>query len=262
MCPEWTFEKWVAGAEFDSSLLTAVTGLRLIAVRSSPTSMQLPTASYRATSSARAQIADFPVSKTVRSVVVDHAGGLHVGINDRGPDKTETAPLEVFRNSLRQCCFRGQLFEGLPGILQWFTVHEIPYVFVEGSEFFPDPQKSPSIVDCGIGLEGVADDSGIVEQLPDSVIAILGDVVVVELVEGVAESVPLFQDSDPAQARLHSLQDESFEQLLIDVQRHAPFLVMVFLTERMVAGPNTSGNSQFHASLAQAIQRLPNGGSK
>ena len=38
---------------------------------------------------------DLPITETIDEVIIHHSHGLHVGINDRRTDKTESTTLEV-----------------------------------------------------------------------------------------------------------------------------------------------------------------------
>ena len=47
-----------------------------------------------------------PITKTVRGVVIDHADGLHEGVDDSGAYEGETALFQVFADFLREGSLR------------------------------------------------------------------------------------------------------------------------------------------------------------
>ena len=61
---------------------------------------------------------------------------------------------------------------------------ELPDVFVKSAEFIPDLDKRPGITDSGTDLQFVADNTGIVKQLPDLVLPVLCYFVEIEIIEG------------------------------------------------------------------------------
>ena len=78
------------------------------------------------------------VAEAGGEVVVDHAGGLHVGVDDGGADEVEAAVFEVFAEGVGEGGAGGDFFEGLPGILEGAArLTKAPDVGVEGGEFVP-----------------------------------------------------------------------------------------------------------------------------
>ena len=55
------------------------------------------------------------------------------------------------------------------------------------------------------------------------------------------------EDGAPGESGLRAFEDEEFEEGAVVVQRDAPILVVVFLHERVVAGPIASGH-RFHST--------------
>src|SRR4030095_3844637 len=62
----------------------------------------------------------------------------------------------------------------------------------------------------------------------------------VEAGERAPEILALAQDGDPAQARLHALEDQEREEPRVVVDRHAPLGVVVFAVERVLAAPGAA----------------------
>jgi hypothetical protein len=99
--------------------------------------------------------------------------------------------------------------------------------FFERTEFFLNFLYLFSVVDGGVDLEAVADDAGIGQEAIALTLAITGNLVDIEVIEGAEEIFFLFQDSRPGQAGLVDLQDEAGEQAVVIFDGKAIFVVVV-----------------------------------
>ena len=105
------------------------------------------------------------MAETIRRMVINHPGRLHVRINDGRPDEVEAALFEVSGNFIGQWGFRRYLGALLPGVLYGFAVDEVPDVIIERAEFLPDLDKCPGVSDCRTDLEFVPDDGRVFPDL-------------------------------------------------------------------------------------------------
>ena len=132
-------------------------------------------------------------------VVVDLAGGLHVGVDDDGAHELESSGAEVLG--------QGHGLGGLGGHLlvvsaQGLVARELPDVAVEGAELFLDLQEALGVVDDGLDLASVSDDARVGHQALDVGFGEGGDFVGVEAGEGFAEVLPLVEDGLPGESRI------------------------------------------------------------
>ena len=144
-------------------------------------------------------------------MIVDHAGGLHVGIDDGGADEAEAPFFQVLGNQVRQFRLCREFFHGLPAVLYGLAVDKIPDVVIEGAELLPHLDKSPGVLHRRADLEPVAHDAGVVQQFPDFRFPVPGDLFEIKLIEGPAVVGPLFQNGDPAQPGLGPFQHQELE---------------------------------------------------
>src|SRR5262245_31019979 len=71
--------------------------------------------------------------------------------------------------------------------------------------------------DRSVDLLAVANDAGVVEQPRCIPVAVGGNLLDVEVVEGPAEVLSLAQDREPGEARLEGLEGEALEELVLAV---------------------------------------------
>ena len=69
-------------------------------------------------------------------VIIDHACGLHVAVDDGWADEIEAALFHVPGNGFRQPGFRRQVFHAFPAVVDGVAIDETPDIFAEGTEFF------------------------------------------------------------------------------------------------------------------------------
>ena len=167
------------------------------------------------------------MAKTVRRMVVDHPGGLHVRVDDGRPDEVEAAAFQVPGNFIGQGGFRRYLGALLPGVLYGFAVDEVPDVVIERAEFLPDPDKCPGVSDGGTDLEFVPDDGGVFQQAAYPALVIFRHFGEIEIIKRQSVGRPFFQHRNPAQPGLRAFQHQEFKQLPVVMQRYAPLLVVI-----------------------------------
>ena len=167
------------------------------------------------------------ITEATDKVVVDHAGGLHVGVADGRADETQAALAEVFAERAGLLCLRGDLLVVAPGVLLGFAADKPPDVGIECAKFLLQLQKCLCIPNRGFDFQAVADDAGIGEQLANLPLVVAGHLLGIETVEDFAVALALAQDGVPAQPGLGPLQDEELEEFAVVVDRHAPLRVVI-----------------------------------
>ena len=88
-------------------------------------------------------------------------------------------------------------------------------------------KKCLRIVPRGKYLLSVPNDPFVAEQFFQFPIGHLSDLDRIELFEANSEALSFFENGDPAQSCLKSLQEQHFEHLLIIMDRNAPFQIVV-----------------------------------
>ena len=76
------------------------------------------------------------MAKATNNMIVHHAGGLHIGVDDRRTDETEAAPLEVAADCLGQGRAGRNLIELRPCVQDRYAIDERPDVGGEAPPFF------------------------------------------------------------------------------------------------------------------------------
>ena len=93
------------------------------------------------------------MTKTIRSMVIDHAHSLHQGITDCGADEFESTLLQVTRQAIGNGSFRRHFAGIAPGIGNGTTVDELPQVSIEATEILLHFEIMLGINDCRRNLE-------------------------------------------------------------------------------------------------------------
>jgi hypothetical protein len=88
------------------------------------------------------------IAEAVAGVIVDHAGGLHEGVADGGPDESEAAVFEVFAHLVRFGCACGQSARSCPFVFLRLPADELPNVLVECAELFLYGQECLRVGNC------------------------------------------------------------------------------------------------------------------
>ena len=100
-------------------------------------------------------------------MVVDHAGRLHVGVDDGRADEAEASLLQVLANRLGERRRGGDLLQAPPRVLDRRAVDERPDVAGEAALLLLHLEEGLGVGDRGPHLEPVAHDAGIGEQRLD-----------------------------------------------------------------------------------------------
>src|SRR5512136_544184 len=93
------------------------------------------------------QARQLAVPKAPDQVVVDHAGRLHVRVDDRRADELESPRLKVLADGVRQGRLGRHLGERPQACEHRLAPDEPPDVAVEGSELLPDLEKTLGVID-------------------------------------------------------------------------------------------------------------------
>src|ERR1051326_3421491 len=89
-------------------------------------------------------------------MVVDEGDSLHEGVTNRGADEVEAAPAQVVAQRIGFGGSGGDLFHGLPGVLDWLAADEGPEVSVEGAELLLDGKEGFGVLNGGGDFKPVA----------------------------------------------------------------------------------------------------------
>src|ERR1043165_9304619 len=77
---------------------------------------------------------DFPMPEAADEMIVDHADGLHVRVDDRGTDEREPTALEILAHGVGNGGRSRDLANGSPAVPDRPAVDEAPLVRVEAAE--------------------------------------------------------------------------------------------------------------------------------
>ena len=180
------------------------------------------------------------VAKTADEMIVDHARGLHEGINGRRPDEAEAFGLQSLGDALWTVGVSAGTVLKEPAVDLRAAVDEVPQERREARALL-QLQVGPCVVDGGLDLQPVAHDAWVGHQPRNILGAIAGDALGVELVEGVAEVLALPEDGEPRQAGLEAFQHQLLEHGAVVGLRHAPLLVVIARVEGIGdAGPGAA----------------------
>lgn len=187
---------------------------------------EVATAEISATESA-AVCQNLLTTKATLRMVDDHAGGLHMGVDNRRPDELEAAPLEIFTQGVRLAAGGRIIFQGFKAIDDRLAANEAPDVRVTTAELFLNLQELARIVHRGVDFQAIANDAGIIQQRFDLFLAVTRDSCRIETGKRFAVSFPLAQHGVPAQSRLGGFQSEKLKDHAIVMHRHAPLAIMI-----------------------------------
>jgi hypothetical protein len=178
---------------------------------------------------------DLPMSEAVHEMVIDHADGLHVRVDNRRPHEGEAAALQILAHGVGWGAASGDLPHGSSAILDRATVNEAPLVCIEAAKLRLHVEKRYGVLDRRFNLRSIAHDSSICQQLADFPLVVAGDFPRVEVVEGAPVRIPLAQNRYPAEPGLGTFKDEKLEEGAIVVYGNAPFFVVVGDVQRVGA---------------------------
>src|SRR5690606_15877122 len=105
------------------------------------------------------------VSPAVDQVIIYQPARLHMSIHDRASHKFEPALGQIPAERIGFGADCRHLRRVFPTVNNWLGAHKRPDVMIERSELLLDLQKAFCVVDGGVYLESIADDSWILEYL-------------------------------------------------------------------------------------------------
>ena len=180
-------------------------------------------------------------------VIVDDAHGLHEGVSGGGADEFPAAFFEIFGESNGfggGGVFQG-IVEGVAGGAVGGVRAKFCEVGMEGAKFCAEFEGAGGVMDNGFDFSTVAHDSGIGEKAGAVEGVESGYFFEVEAGEGLAEVFAFTEDGDPGEAALECFEGEFFVEAEVIGHRAAPFLVVVFEVEGVLAGPPAAGELVF-----------------
>jgi tellurite resistance protein TerC len=172
-------------------------------------------------------------------MIVDHAAGLHVGVDDHRTEELETALFQVLGIGHGDLGL-GRDVTSLALGLQGLALHESPLIPGEAAELLLDFQEPAGVVERGFQFEPIAHDTRVFQPDLHLLGAEPGQVGRVEAGVGLAIGFALAQNGDPAESGLGRFQSEEFKQANVIPDRHPPFLIMIGLVEWVGAAPSAT----------------------
>ena len=179
--------------------------------------------------------------RALKKMVVDHAYRLHERVCRH---RTDELPADSLQFSGHDLTLLG------PG---WYlcdarwsgvgTRGEGPQECCERSLSRELLVQNPGVVDDRFDLGAVANKPLVEHEFFNSRTLELGEMLWIKSSKSFAQSCSASQDDDPTEPRLEGFQAEFFEQRMIVVARDSPFLVVVFLVERIPRAPWASQSS-------------------
>src|SRR4029077_19895737 len=139
---------------------------------------------------------------TRNQMIVDHADGLHEGVDDGRPAEFEAAPQQLLRHRARLRRLVGDLRARAEIVDLGLAVDEVPKELREPGPLFHDLEPRARGEHRAIDLGLVAHDAGILHQRRGLALAVARDLFGLEPIEGATEVVTLAQDRDPRQPGL------------------------------------------------------------
>jgi len=94
-------------------------------------------------------------------MVIDNAGGLKMGIDDRRSYESEASLDQVFADLIRERSPGGYVREFFPAVDDRLIVHEAPDISIEAAELFLNGKKTFGVIDRSLNLSPIPYDSGI-----------------------------------------------------------------------------------------------------
>src|SRR5262245_10073418 len=187
-------------------------------------SMQASMGSSSATS--RRSRKSISVPEAARVVVVDDADRLQEGVDDRGPDEAEAAPLQLLAERVGEPGARGKR-AAARAALDRLAAGEAPQEPVEAAELALDREEGPGVRHRAVDLQAVAHDAGVLHEPRAPRGREARDPRGIEARERAAVGFALPEDRVPAEARLRALERDELEQHDVVVHGHAPLAVVV-----------------------------------
>src|SRR3954468_7435250 len=105
------------------------------------------------------------MSEARHKMIIHHAHGLHVRVNNRAPDKLKTPLLEVFAQGIGFLRCRRQLLHAGDAVLNRPAIHNSPNVIIKASKFLLNSKKTLGVRNRRLDLPSISDNSWISKKL-------------------------------------------------------------------------------------------------
>src|SRR5581483_800119 len=188
-------------------------------------------------SSALGHLRAFRVAMAFHQMIVDHADGLHKGIDDGRSAKFESAPREFLRHVARGFRFRRNLCHAAKTVHLRLAAGDIPKERGKSRSFLHDIEPGARRKHRSFDFRAVAYDACVLHQRLDLPRREAGNLLRRKASEGAAEILPLPQNSDPRQAGLKAVEHELFIKRAVVGFRRAQFLIVIADIQLVVARP-------------------------
>src|SRR5262245_33044822 len=152
-------------------------------------------------------------------VVVDDADRLQEGIDDRGPDEAESAPLELLAERVGKPGPRGERAAARRA-LDRLAAGEVPEEPVEAAEFALNFQEGAGVRHGAVDLQPVPYDAGVLHEPRAPRGREARDLRGIEAGERAAVGLALPEDGLPAEARLRAFERDELEKHALVVHGH------------------------------------------
>ena len=170
---------------------------------------------------------DLSMPEAAHQVIIDHSGGLHKSVADRGANKVETAAFQILAHGSGFSGFCRNTLTVPPPVRDRTSTGKLPDISIKTLELFLHSQKRLRVPHSRFDLEAITDDTGVGEK-DRKLCGFIGcDPGRCKSTESLAIRFTFGQDGGPTQAGLGAFQYEELEKHAIIVLGHAPFSVMV-----------------------------------
>lgn len=190
-------------------------------------------------------------------MVIDHAGRLHVSINDRRANKRKSPPLEILAERVGYRRGRWNVADVFPPVLFWVATYKLPSVGPKCSELLLNLEERSRVANGRFNFQSVSNDVRVLEQFGDVFVRISRYLRGIKIAKCPAISFALVEDYKPVEAGLGTLQNEKLKMVVIIACRDAPLMVVITYHQGLArGGPGASRWSTFCACRPQDA-RLP-----
>ncbi len=191
------------------------------------------------------------MAKAAGQMIVDHADGLHVGIENGAAQKPEAQLFHLAGDGIGERRVGGHFPNGFPVVDERTPVGEAPDPVAESAVARRRFQKDPGVVYRAFDFAAVADDACILHEPLHIAFGKTRHLLRGEIGETAPVAFPPVQDGVPGKPRLGRLQNEKLEMRAIVEAGHAPFPVVIVPHQlRTAFGPAAAGFAVlFHGRL-------------
>ena len=167
------------------------------------------------------------MAEAADQMIIYQARGLHECIANGGTHKRKSSRFEITAERIRFPAARGNVTMPSAMMDDGLAVDEAPEILIEAAEFLLHLQEGCGIADRGLNLQPIADNTSILKQ-PTHVTGIKSsNFLGIKLGKSPAIRLTLLQNGFPTQSGLGPIEHNELKELLILVQRHTPFTIMI-----------------------------------